>query len=80
MDDGNGIVTLAANTSMLVGEKKAAEIIGLSARTLQQRRYMNQPPKYVRLPGTRSIRYRLSDLLNFIEKGVIDCEERSDDE
>ena len=59
----------------LVGEKKAAEIIGLSVRTLQQRRYLHQPPKYIRLPGTRSIRYRLSDLRSFIERGVVDCGE-----
>lgn len=57
----------------LVGEKKAAEIIGLSVRTLQQRRYLHQPPKYIRLPGTRTIRYRLSDLVSFIEHGVVDC-------
>ena len=71
MNDGNGLTNLRADT--LVGEKKAAEIIGLSVRTLQQRRYMHQPPKYVRLPGTRSIRYRMSDLLSFIEQGIVDC-------
>lgn len=59
-------------TDPLLDEKKAAPIVGLSVRTLQQRRYMSLPPKYVRLPGTRSIRYRLSDLLEFIEKGVVD--------
>ena len=71
MNNGNGIATPI--TDMLVGERKAAEIIGLSVRTLQQRRYLHQPPKYIRLPGTRSIRYRLSDLRSFIEQGVVDC-------
>lgn len=56
----------------LLTEKEAAPIIGLSVRTLQQRRYLALPPRFVRLPCTRSIRYRLSDLLAYIEQGVID--------
>ena len=58
----------------LLSEKEAAKIIGLSVRTLQQRRYLHLPPKYVRLPGTRSIRYRLPDLEEFIERGLIEQE------
>lgn len=58
----------------LLSEKEAAKIIGLSVRTLQQRRYLHLPPKYVRLPGTRSIRYRLPDLEEFIERGLVEQE------
>ena len=66
------------NVEKLLTEKAAAPIVGLSVRTLQQRRFMHQPPNYIRLPGTRSIRYRLSDLLNFIEQGVVNVEEGTD--
>lgn len=54
----------------LLTEKQAAPIVGFTVRTLQQRRYMRLPPDYVRLPGTCSIRYRLSVLLAYVEQGV----------
>jgi len=57
----------------LLTEKEAAPIVGLSVRTLQQRRYLGAPPRYIRLPRTRSIRYRLSDLQAYIEQGLVDC-------
>lgn len=56
----------------LLTEKEASPIVGLSVRTLQQRRYLALPPKFVRLPSSRSIRYRLSDLKAFIEQGIVD--------
>lgn len=60
----------------LLDEKAAAEVVGLAVRTLQQRRYLHLPPKFVRLPGTRSIRYRLPDLEEFIANGLVDPEAR----
>ena len=48
----------------LVDEKQAAEILGLSVRTLQARRYFKQPPAFIKL--SRAVRYRLSDLENYI--------------
>jgi len=36
------------NLDRILTEKEAAGIIGLSVRTLQQRRYLRQPPKYIR--------------------------------
>ncbi len=54
----------------LLKEKEAAPIVGLSVRTLQQRRYLRLPPDYVKVPGTRAIRYRLSDLLAYVEQGL----------
>lgn len=56
----------------LLTEKEASPIIGLSVRTLQQRRYLALPPKFVRLPSSRAIRYRLSDLQAYVEQGVVD--------
>ena len=56
----------------MLNEKEASQIVGLSVRTLQQRRYLRLPPKYVRLPGTRSVRYRLPDLEEFINNGLVE--------
>ena len=58
------------NHDKLLTEKEAAPIVGFTFRTLQQRRYMGLPPDYVRLPGSDSIRYRLSDLLAYVEQGI----------
>ena len=59
---------------ILLDEKKASPVVGLAVRTLQQRRYLRLPPKYIKVPGTRSIRYRLSDLLAFRDEGLINLE------
>ena len=56
----------------IVCEKKAAQFLGISVRTLQQRRYLRLPPKFILLPGSRTIRYRVCDLRAFIENGLID--------
>ena len=50
--------------------KKAAEILGLEERTLDKWRLLGKGPKFVRV-GTRAIRYRHEDLVNFIESGVV---------
>ena len=67
---------LQESVGKLLTEKEAAPIVGLSVRTLQQRRFQRLPPNYIRLPGTRSIRYRLPDLLSFIEQGVVNPKEQ----
>lgn len=54
----------------LLNEKEAAPLVGLSVRTLQQRRWLGLPPDYVKVPGTRAVRYRLSDLLAYVEQGL----------
>lgn len=52
----------------LLREKDVAEILNISARTLQNWRYRGGGPVFVRLG--RSIRYQANDLQNFI------CEQR----
>ncbi|MBB5142515.1 helix-turn-helix domain-containing protein [Desulfovibrio intestinalis] len=46
-------------------EREAAAIIGLTAKTLQHRRYMRQPPTFLKVG--RKIRYRLSDLQDYLD-------------
>ena len=54
----------------LVDEKEAARFLGVSVRTLQQRRYLGQEPYLVQLPDSRTIRYWLPHLYEYIERGL----------
>ena len=56
---------------ILLNEKQAAAYLGLTDRTLQQRRYYSQPPVYIMLPGSNAVRYRLSDLMAFVAAGEV---------
>ena len=46
--------------------QQAANFLSLKPTTLHQCRWSGRGPKFIRL-GTRSIRYRLEDLLNWID-------------
>ena len=52
----------------LLSEARAARIVNLSTRTLQKWRSLGVGPSYVRLRG--AVRYRLSDLKAFIDRGL----------
>lgn len=49
----------------LVDEKTAARILGFSVKSLQNRRWKGLPPQFLRLG--RCIRYRLSDLQDYLD-------------
>ena len=59
---------------ILLNEKQAAAFLGLTDHTLQQRRYYSQPPAYIKLPGSNAVRYRLSELIAFVEAGEVPLE------
>lgn len=59
---------------ILLNEKQAAAFLGLTDRTLQQHRYYSQPPAYIKLPGSNAVRYRLSELIAFVEAGEVPLE------
>jgi len=46
----------------LIPEKKAAEFLGLSIKTLQKRRVTGDGPRYCRI-SSRCIRYKRADLI-----------------
>ena len=48
-------------------EKKAAELTGLSVRSLQRRRLEGRGPTYLKM-GRRAVRYAESDLVAFLEE------------
>ncbi|MFC1530068.1 helix-turn-helix transcriptional regulator [Gemmatimonadota bacterium] len=53
----------------LLSESQAAERLGFTPRFLQARRYRGNGPKYVRI-SARAIRYRLSDLEEWVAERV----------
>lgn len=55
----------------LLNEQQAADYLGLTRRTLQQRRYYSLPPAYIKLPGSSAVRYRLSELMAFVAAGEV---------
>lgn len=59
--------------SELLTEQQAAQFLGWSRKTLQARRWLRQPPCYLKLG--RSIRYRLSDLEKFLESCTVNPRE-----
>ena len=60
--DGNRIVT----------ETVAAKILCRAVQTLRNDRHLRQGPAYIRLG--RSIRYRVKDLMDYLDKHRIDPE------
>lgn len=51
----------------LLTEEQAAQILGWSKKTLQQRRWRGVPPPYVKIGG--SVRYLERDVYTFINAG-----------
>jgi predicted DNA-binding transcriptional regulator AlpA len=53
----------------LLDERQAAEILGLSVRFLQNRRYVGGGPPFVKI-SARAVRYRPSDLERWVEEHI----------
>jgi predicted DNA-binding transcriptional regulator AlpA len=53
----------------LLPEQEAAQILGVSVRTLQAHRLHGTGPKFVKI--SRAVRYRLSDLEAFIDENTV---------
>ena len=63
-----------SNDLDLLTEQEAADLLLMSPKTLQKRRFDKKPPKYLSLNGT--IRYRLADLKDYLENSVIDPQQK----
>jgi predicted DNA-binding transcriptional regulator AlpA len=57
------------DTESLLAEIYAADLLGLSSRTLQSWRSKNEGPPYVRVG--RAVRYRRQDLLNWVGQNTV---------
>jgi excisionase family DNA binding protein len=60
------IPQMMTDAAALLNEKEAARFLSMSYRTLQSWRSAGEGPPYLKLG--RSIRYRRSDLMSWIEK------------
>ena len=59
-----------------VSEKEAAELLGFSVKTFQNRRWLRQEPAFLKIG--RKVRYRVSDLEAFLETcTVAPCSDRA---
>ena len=67
---------METNELDLLTEADAAALLLVSPKTLQKRRFDKKPPKYLSLNGT--VRYRLSDLKEYLENSVIDPQQKGD--
>ena len=56
----------------LINETQAAEILGRAVQTLRNDRHLRKGPAYLKLG--RSVRYRVNDHFDYIERHRIDPE------
>lgn len=56
----------------ILTEKQAAQVLGLSTRTLQLRRQQGKQPPYFKIG--RSVRYHLQDLKDFLAQHRVNNE------
>jgi predicted DNA-binding transcriptional regulator AlpA len=58
----------------LLPERDAAAILGVSVYWLQRQRWLGTGPSFVRVggPNGRAVRYRASDLEQWIESNLVD--------
>ncbi len=61
---------LARTAPRIVNEYVAAERLGLQPSTLRAWRMRGKGPAFLRMQG-RSIRYRITDIDDFLEKSVV---------
>jgi len=64
-----------SDSSKLLNQRQAAEILSLSERTLESMRLRRVGPRFLRL-SSRCLRYRTSDLLRWLEECEITVSER----
>jgi predicted DNA-binding transcriptional regulator AlpA len=64
---------LSMSTDLLLSQRRVAELLGLSERTLEAMRLRGTGPTFVRL-SKRCVRYRMADLDRFIATRTVACE------
>lgn len=65
-------MTQVIDGNQVVDETKASKITGRAIQTLRNDRHLHQGPPYIKMG--RSVRYRVSDLLDYLERHRIDPE------
>ncbi len=65
-------MTQVLNENQIVNETKASEILGRAIQTIRNDRHLRQGAPYIKIG--RSVRYRVGDLLDYLERHRIDPE------
>ena len=60
-------MTKSQATNRLITEVQAADLLGLSVKTLRRWRWAGHPPRFIKLGG--AVRYDMTDLSAFMESG-----------
>jgi Helix-turn-helix domain len=60
----------------LLTQKQVSEILAVPARTLEQMRYQRRGPAFIHVG--HAVRYKLSDLNEYVERNTIRPERRDD--
>lgn len=59
----------------VVDQKTAAELLGVSTKTMEGWRWVHEGPHYIKMG--RLVRYRLSDLKDFIDRQKVETRGRA---
>lgn len=62
------------NAEFLLTTEAAANVLGCSTAWLERQRWKRQPPRYIKVRGRsgRMVRYRMSDLMDYISENCVD--------
>ena len=63
--------TTSGRACLSVNTAEAAEMLGISAGTLQNWRYLGQGPKYARVGGNRVL-YPIAELKKWLDEHMVD--------
>ncbi|MBE3604327.1 helix-turn-helix domain-containing protein [bacterium] len=67
------MATNHSEANQMMSGPKAAEFLGVSKKTIENWRQQGKGPRFVRL-SRRAVRYRIADLLEFIQRKTVDHE------
>jgi len=67
-------IKMKTETQLFLNEREVAEMTGFAVQTLRNWRFSRKAIPYLRV-GKRSIRYKLMDVLAFMEQNRIDFDE-----
>ena len=60
------------STLRWVDEKRVAELTGIAVQTLRNWRFMRIGPPYCKVPNGRMVRYRMDEVIAWMEEGRVD--------
>jgi len=63
-------------TERYVNDVEAAKILSSSPQTLRNWRFLGRGPVYSKPSGGKMVRYKVQDLLDFMDAGKVDPEAR----